>query len=357
MVSQFIAFYFAGLAVNLTPCVYPMLTVTASLFKPKKDSQETIRHSFLKAFIYVLGIVLMYSILGYLAAFGGKLFGSALQSRWVLGAVSLMMFALALSMFGLFQIRIPQELLNSLSGFRKANYLGLFISGILVGYFAAPCIGPPVLALLAAVANSGDPNFGFWAFFVFSWGLGTPYLLLGTFSKLITKLPKAGRWLVWVERFFGVVLLGFAFWYLFLALHISGPKTSKEEIFKPYTQTTLEQLIKEHKPVVLDFYADWCIGCIEMDKKVFSNPAIKLKLSQITTLRVDATNIDAPETSKIIDQFGVIGLPTIIFLDTNGQEIKSARIEGEESAKGFQKALDLWAQKVGVNFSPQADQP
>ncbi len=350
MITEFIGFYLAGLAVNLTPCVYPMLTVTASLFKPKKDSHETLRHSFLKAFVYVLGIVLMYSTLGYFAAFSGKLFGSALQSRWVLGAVALMMFALALSMFGLFQIRMPQELLNKLSGLRKADYVGLFLSGVLVGYFAAPCIGPPVLALLAAVANHGDPAFGFWAFFVFSWGLGTPYLLLGTFSKLITKLPKAGKWLLWVERIFGVVLLCFAFFYLSLALRLNQPATGQLIIFQPYSPTKLEEVIKNHRPVVIDFFAEWCPGCKEMDRKVFPDPEIKKQLSQVTALRVDATNIDDPQVSKIIDYFGVIGLPTVVFLDKNGQEVKEARIEGEESVRGFQRSLDIWSKKIGVQL-------
>ena len=351
MIAQFIGFYFAGMAVNLTPCVYPMLTVTASLFTPKKASGATIKHSFVKALFYVLGIVLTYSTLGYFAASGGKLFGSALQSPWVLGLVALMMFVLALSMFGLFQLSVPQELLNRLAGVRKANYFGLFLSGMLVGVFAAPCIGPPVLALLAAVANNGDPAFGFWAFFVFSSGLGTPYLLLGTFSQLVTKLPKAGNWLIWVERFFGIILMGFAFWYLSLALHVNQPKGSEQGVFKPYTEQRLNQLIKDHKPVVLDFYAEWCSGCHEMDKKVFSNSIIKAELSRVEALRVDATNIDSPEVSKIVDRFGIVGLPTIIFLDANGQEIKKARVEGEESVKGFQKSLDLWAGQVGINLN------
>ena len=344
MITQFIGFYFAGMAVNLTPCVYPMLTVTASLFKPK--SGETIQHSFIKALCYVLGIALMYSSLGFFAASGGKLFGAALQSSWVLGLVALMMFTLSLSMFGVFQIAFPQELLNKLTGFRKANYFGLFASGMLVGIFAAPCIGPPVLALLAAVANNGDPAFGFWAFFVFSLGLGTPYLLLGTFSSLVTKLPKAGNWLIWVERVFGVVLLGFAIFYLSLALHIHQPNNVKENMFIPYSQELVQQAVKEHKPLIIDFYAEWCFGCHEMDKKVFSDPSIKMQLAQARAIRVDATNIDAPEVAKIIDAYEIVGLPTIVFLGVDGKEIKKLRIEGEETLKGFQKAVDLLAQET-----------
>ena len=144
MIIEFAGFFLTGLAVNLTPCVYPMLTVTSALFKPKEG--ETTRHSFTKALLYVSGISLMYSSLGYLAASTGKVFGAALQNSWVLGTVAFMMFALGLSMLGLFQLSVPGQLLTKLNKFRKLNYIGLFFSGMLVGVFAAPCIGPPVLA-------------------------------------------------------------------------------------------------------------------------------------------------------------------------------------------------------------------
>jgi len=349
-ILTFISFFFAGLAVNLTPCVYPMLTVTASLFKPKKDSKETLRHSFIKALVYVLGIALMYSTLGYFAASTGKVFGAALQNSLVLGGVAVMMFILALSMFGFFQISVPSQWLNSLGGLRKANYLGLFISGMLVGVFAAPCIGPPVIALLAAVADNGDPKYGFIAFFIFSLGLGFPYLLLGTFSSLVTKLPKAGGWLIWVERAFGVILLGFGIFYLSLALHVHTPHQNQKTIWQPYSQEKLEKTISEHKPLLIDFYAEWCFGCHELDRTVFSNPQIQAKIAQVTALRVDATNIDAPAVSKLIDKYSVIGLPTVVFIDGNGQEIKPARVEGADSVKEFNKSLEEWASQSGVHF-------
>ncbi len=348
-ILTFVGFFFAGLAVNLTPCVYPMLTVTASLFKPR--SGETIKHSFGKALVYVLGIALMYSTLGYFAASTGKIFGAALQSTWVLLAVAVMMFTLSLSMLGLFQLTVPTELLSRLSGLRKANYIGLFFSGMFVGIFAAPCIGPPVLALLAAVANNGDPKFGFSAFFVFSLGLGFPYLLLGTFSSLISKLPKAGGWLIWVERIFGVILLGFAVFYLSLALqwHLPGQQ-NKQDIWQKYSDQKLQEAIADHKPVIIDFFAEWCLGCHELDRNVFSNSKIKEQLSQVTALRVDATNIDSAPISALIDKYAVVGLPTVVFLDPDGYEVKSSRVEGSEPIKEFQKSLDTWADKSKIHL-------
>ena len=348
MTLQFIGFFIAGLAVNLTPCVYPMMTVTSALFKPKKG--ETIKHSFFKALLYVLGISFMSSYLGYLAASTGKIFGAALQNSWVLGTVAFMMFALGLSMLGLFQITFPSDLLNRLNKFRRLNYLGLFISGMLVGIFAAPCIGPPVLALLAAVANNGDPQFGFWAFFVFSLGMGLPYLLLGTFSSMITKLPKAGGWLIWVEKFFGIVLLGFGIFYLALALHWHLPEQGKNKVWQPFTQQKLEEAVSQHKPVIIDFFAEWCLGCHELDQNVFSKPEVQAKLAQVTALRVDATNMDDPLIQKLIDQYSIIGLPTVLFLDKDGKEIKPIRMEGAGSIQEFNTSMQTWAKQAKINF-------
>ncbi len=352
-ILTFIGFFFAGLAVNLTPCVYPMLAVTASLFKPKKDVGQTLRHSFTKALSYFLGMTVMYSGLGYFAASTGKIFGAFLQNSWVLGLVAAMMFTLALSMFGLFQLRAPTEMLNRLGGLRKANYAGLFASGMLVGVFAAPCIGPPVLALLAAVADNGNPQFGLLAFFVFSLGLGLPYLLLGTFSSLAGQLPKAGRRLIWVERAFGVILLALGMIYLSLALHLHLPTSAKQVIWQPYSEQALQVAQRLHQPLIIDFYAEWCIGCHEMDQRIFSNPKIKAELFQVTTLRVDATDIESPPVQAAIDKYGVIGLPTVVFLDGNGREIKQARVEGAGSIKEFTRSLELWAQQTGVSFKSQ----
>ena len=295
----------------------------------------------------------MYSSLGYAAASTGKLFGAALQSSWVLGLVAVMMFALGLSMLGLFQIAVPSSVLSSLNKLRKWNYVGLFLSGMFVGVFAAPCIGPPVLALLAAVANNGDPQFGFTAFFIFSLGMGLPYLLLGTFSSKITKLPKAGSWLIWVERIFGVVLIGFGIFYLSLALHWNAPKINQDGVFKPFSQALLLQAKNEHQPVIIDFFAEWCFGCHELDSQVFSKAEIKSKLAQVKTLRVDATDMEDPNIQKLIEEYSLIGLPSVLFLDRNGQEIKEVRVEGAVSLEEFKESLEKWAAQVNVEFKKE----
>jgi thiol:disulfide interchange protein DsbD len=212
----FLGIFVIGLALNLTPCVYPMLSITVSLFGARTDT-HTMR-VFLKALIYVLGMATMYSILGVAAALSGGLFGGLLQSPWVLTAIAVLMFGLALSMFGLYELRMPYWLTSKLGGTTTMGTIGVYLSGLVVGVFAAPCIGPPILALLALVGARGDPMFGFWTSFTLSFGLGFPYLVLGTFSGLLKKMPRSGVWMVWVKKVFGVVLIGVAFFYLGLAL-------------------------------------------------------------------------------------------------------------------------------------------
>src|SRR5699024_1815577 len=215
----FFSIFLIGLALNLTPCVYPIMSVTVSLFggNESKSSVST-ASTFSKALVYVLGIVFMYSALGVMAAFTGELFGSWLQSPWVLAGIGILIFLLSLSMFGLYELQPPAWMMQKLGKTQQTSgYIGHFLSGLLVGVFAAPCIGPPIIALLAFVGAQGSPVFGFFAFFVMALGLGLPYLILGTFSGLLTKMPKSGVWMIWVKKVFGVVLIGVALFYLALA--------------------------------------------------------------------------------------------------------------------------------------------
>lgn len=389
---HFLTFFITGLAVNLTPCVYPMLTVTVSLFKPPQGQSVRLLSSFGKALIYVLGIAVMYSALGVFAAMTGALFGGILQNKWVVLTVAVLMFGLALSMFGVFQIRAPSGLLQKLERLRNVRFFGLFFAGMFVGIFAAPCIGPPVLALLTSVADRGNPFFGFLSFFIFSLGLGFPYLILGTFSGLLKKIPKAGSWLMWVEHAFGVILLGFSFYYFVIAINsefvkwvlpvtlilgglylgfieksgrekplfvrlkwvvglvslifgiliITSILTPKESLaWDEYKSYKVAMAKEKRQPVVIDFYADWCITCHELENFVFTNPAVAKELKKFVRLRVDATDMMAPAVQPVLEQYHVFGLPMIVFLDENGQEVKNARVVGYVPPEDFLKSIQM----------------
>lgn len=391
-ILAFLGFFAAGLAVNLTPCVYPMLTVTISIFRHKEGKIDTTLHSFLKAGVYVMGIAVMYSSLGLFAALSGSLFGGILQNQWVVLGIALMLFVLALDMFEVYQLRAPAWLTSKLGGVHKVNYFGLFVSGMCVGVFAAPCIGPPVIALLTIVAEKGDPYFGFWAFFIFSMGMGLPYLILGTYSKLLKKLPKSGAWMTWVEHCFGVILLGFCAFYLAIGLKSewleyvfpatlifgslylgfvdkSGSKsigfmrarwaiglvgmcvgatiiynsvTLKDTklVWQEFTPVKLVMAQGKNKPVVIDFTADWCITCHELENYVFSHPDVIKELRRFTLLRVDATDFVAPDTQELLSKYELLGLPAVIFYNSKGEELKEARVTTYVPPEQFLKSID-----------------
>ncbi len=388
MLLTFAAIFLIGLALNLTPCVYPMLSVTVSLFGSQTETK--ILKVFLKAVVYVLGIASMYSILGVSAALGGGLFGSWLQSPWVLGGIAALLFGLALSSFGLYQIQMPYWLTSKLGGTTGSGLIAIYFSGLVVGIFAAPCVGPPVIALLTLVAAKGSVAFGFWTFFLLALGLGFPYLILGTFSGLIKKIPRSGSWLVWVEHIFGVILTGAALFYLSLAVapklavyvipitliiggiylgFIDGSGKEKKALkriqiifgsiviilgaiflnnlrdtgmsWEKYSKENIENAISSNTPIIMDFYADWCIPCIELDRNTWTDKKVIEALDNFKRIKVDLTHFDSPESEALRRNFNISGVPTIIFLDGKGNEISDMRIVGYISPKEFLEKLNL----------------
>lgn len=378
----FLAIFLIGLALNLTPCVYPMLSVTVSLFGGQSETNAV--KVFVKAVTYVLGIATMYTVLGVSAALSGTLFGSWLQSPWVLGGIGALLIGLALSSFGLYQIQMPYWLTSKLGGTTGTGIISLYLSGLVVGVFAAPCIGPPVIALLTLVSSKADPVFGFWVFFTLSLGLGFPYLILGTFSGMLKKIPRSGAWLVWVERIFGVVLSAAGLFYLTLAfapkisafiipatlilggaylgfLEPSGKEKKGLQRFKwafgivavafgvvsanalretgmtweQFTELRISDAQITKKPVVMDFYADWCIPCLELEHKTFTDAGVIKATESFVRLKVDLTHFDSPESEALRKKYNISGVPTIVFLDKTGQEVSSSRVVGYLSPKDF----------------------
>ncbi len=381
----FLGIFFLGLGLNLTPCVYPMLSITVSLFRGQKETSRA--HAFLKSAVYVLGMAAIYSSLGVATAFTGGLFGAVLQSRWVLLAIGLLMAGMSASLFGFYVIQAPQWLVKMASR-RGSDLIGVFLSGLFVGVFAAPCIGPLIIALIAFVAQKGDPLFAFRTFFILSMGLGFPYLLLGTFAGLADKLPKSGIWLIWVDRLFGTILLSVAAFYFILAvnpqwlpvlmpasvvlggLYLGFLEQSKKYtprfihfkrvvgisavvigvampflapkqnvVWETFQAEKLTQAAVSGQSVIMDFYADWCIPCHELDRYTYTDSSVIKALESFRRLKVDLTDPDDPAIEALIEKYEILGVPTILFLDAHGNEIPETRQAGFVSAKEFLEIL------------------
>lgn len=379
-----------GIGLNLTPCVYPLIPITISYFGAQVSNSKG--GKLLMALFYVLGMSVTYSVLGLVAALTGGVFGSLLQSPLVIGLLVLIFLALALSMFGLYEIKIPQSLAN-FSGKNRQGYFGTFLMGLTVGFIAAPCIGPLVLSLLVYVGQIGSPFLGFIMFFVLSLGLGLPYVFLAMFSSSITKLPRSGEWMEGVKIIFGLMMIG-------LALYTAQPLMSVElyEIIFPVflilsgaylilidrkavsaaTYTRIKYLIaivvivwgsmnlhfgeqtpvgtgkyewqmlqtqaqidlsvgkSTDKPTVIDFYADWCAQCKELDKYTYVDPKVIELSKKFNNIKIDLTKGDKDIESK----FKIQGLPVVAFIDKNGKEMEDLRITGFLKADEFVKVME-----------------
>jgi thiol:disulfide interchange protein DsbD len=369
-----------GLLLNLTPCVYPVIPLTVGFFGGQAAGQG--RRVFGLAALYVLGMATMYSALGVAAALSGRLFGAALQSPWVLVGVAVVLAALALSMFGLYDIQMPSSWMQKAGA--RAGAAGAYAMGLLVGVVAAPCIGPVVLALLAFVAARQDAAFGFLVFFVMSLGLGLPYLFLAAFSGSLSRLPRAGVWMEGIKKIFGWILLAMAAYFLrtvvpqpvgpwllpvvlaagaiavavgagsglsravrwtaavamLAAAAFLAPRNAAASAGPAWRPYSAEEVARGGRPALVDFSATWCIPCRELDEKTFSDPRVREALSRRELWKADMTRSAAPEVVALSEKYRVLGVPTIVFLDESGKEREDLRLVGFEGPEEFLKRLE-----------------
>ena len=382
--------FLAGLALNLTPCVFPLIPITVGFFTQQTKDREG--SAFPLALAYVIGIALTYSVLGVLAALSGAIFGSALQSPWVVGLIVVVLLSLATSMFGLWELRVPGWAQRASGG--RSGVFGALIMGLVMGFVAAPCIGPFVVGLLTYVGQRGDPFLGFILFFTLAMGLGLPYLILGTFTGAINKLPASGMWMVGVRRVFGVILIAMAAYFaaplmpgdsgrwlmsavlvlgaiyllvidrtgheqpaidrvmrvLSAAMLVAGVvmaptvrigsaatgETSEHLAWQPFDAGGVETAIAGDKPVILDFYADWCAPCKELDEKTFAAPEVASVLEGYARFKVDLTR-SSKQNQALATDYRVMGVPTVIVF-SGGEE--AFRITGFEPPSTFLERLN-----------------
>lgn len=384
-------FFVLGLALAFTPCVLPMLPLLSAIVIGANQRPNS-KRALLLSVSYVQGMALTYTLLGLVVAAIGMPFQVALQSPPVLITLSLLFTLLALSMFGLFELKLPnswQQKLTKLSQEQRGGSIsGVFVMGMIAGLIASPCTSAPLSGALLYVAQSGDLLLGGAALYLLALGMGLPLVLVTLFGNRI--LPKSGEWLLKVKTMFGFVMLAlpvfllsrvFVEWenYLWSALALSFLLWSLEQaVGKGWKNTTLRLLIAllliiaakpwhnllwgepnpsqnthltltrvqslselnshlqaaQGKKVMLDLYADWCVACKEFEKYTFSDPAVQQQLEQMVVLQVDMTK-NSTANDELMKHFEILGLPTILFFDETGKEQNASRLTGFLNAPAF----------------------
>ena len=401
-----------GVLLTFTPCVLPMIPILSAIIAGEGQNLSKVRGLTL-SLSYVLGMALAYAIAGVAAAYSGSLIAAALQNAWVLGTFALVFVALALSMFGLYDLRLPGFLHHRLHSahqrLRGGQIASVAAMGVLSAVIVSPCVAAPLAGALLYISQTGDVALGGAALFAMALGMGVPLVAVGVSEGAL--LPKAGAWMEGVRKFFGVLLLAVAIWIVspvippmaqmiawgalligaavflravdplpagasgwwrawkaagIVALvagvaMLVGAFTGSRDPLRPLaglTESTprsgaplpwvrvaslaeLEGKLKgPGKPVMLDFYADWCVSCKEMESFTFSEPKVRAELDRMLLLQVDVT-ANNEHDKALLKRFSLFGPPGIIFFDADGREIKGLRVIGYQNAERFLKTLSL----------------
>ncbi|WP_261840769.1 protein-disulfide reductase DsbD [Aliamphritea ceti] len=387
------AFFVAGMALALTPCVFPMIPILSSIIIGQKQPVSAKRGFFL-SLVYVLSVAVTYTVIGIIAGLFGENLQAAFQNAWIIGFFSFIFVLLSLSMFGFYDLQLPNSLqskLNEMSNSQQGGSLiGIVIMGLLSALIVGPCMAAPLAGALIYIGQTGDPVLGGAALFSLSMGMGIPLLIVGASAGKL--LPKAGMWMENVKAGFGVMLLLLAVWMLdrviadgvaiFLygvillvsAVYMKaldslvdaskwqrfwkgiavlilvyggslviGSLSGSQSLFQPlkglasnggvasqeakveFVKVTNEQALDQilmtaeqnGQPVMLDFYADWCISCVELDKITFVDAGVQQALKSFISVKVDVTANDA-DSKALYKRYSVIGPPALIFYDKQG---------------------------------------
>ncbi len=410
-------FFGFGLLLALTPCVFPMIPILSGIIAGHGPGLST-RKAFWMSLTYVLAMSLTYAIAGLLAGLGGANLQAAFQNPWILSLFALVFVALALSMFGFYDLQLPSSLQTRIASFSQrqqgGHLIGVAIMGVLSALIVGPCVAPPLAGALIFIGQTGDALLGFAALFAMGLGMGAPLLAIGTSAGKL--LPRAGVWMEAVKAVFGVALLGVAIlllerlvepsvamllWGALLicsgifmgalhhlptetsgwrklwkglglvilvygALMLVGAAAGGKDTLQPLRGlgfgigTTanaaphanfkaisgLSDLEREiaaaqasGRPVLLDFYADWCVSCKEMERYTFSDPAVAAEMARFVLLQADVTDNDADDQALMQGHFGIPGPPAILFFDPLGQERRDQRLVGFMPADDFTRHL------------------
>ncbi len=393
-------FLLLGLGLSLTPCVLPMVPILSFIIVGEGAAVKRSRGFFL-SLSYVLGMALVYTSLGVAAGLLGEGLSAALQNPWVLSAFAFFMIVLSLSMFGVYQLQMPAAIQTRLTYFsegqRNGKMAGVFLMGAISALIVGPCVAAPLAGALVYISQTKNVVVGGTALFSLAMGMGVPLLMVGISAGSL--LPRAGVWMEQIKRFFGVLMLAMAIWMVSPVLppviqmsawailligygvhqlvfykgkifskmiailcvigggvQLLGLATGGRDALAPIAHLTgnvqhvqfqrvkssaeLDTILAQSngKIVMLDFYADWCVSCKEMEKLTFVEPRVKAQLDQILLLQVDVTANNADD-KVLLKRFGLFGPPGIIFFGTDGKEISNTRVIGYQNADKFLNSL------------------
>ncbi len=354
----FLAFFILGLALAFTPCVLPMLPILSSvIFGSQGGKTVSKSRASILAMAYVLGMALVYALAGVLMAALGASVQRALQSPIALAAFSVLLLALSGSLFGLYELRLPHswsERVDRLAGRHQGgNVFGAFALGGISTLVASPCITAPLAGVLAFIAQTGSMSLGAGLLFVMALGMGLPLLFIAVEARIL--IPSTGIWMIWLQRTLGVLLVATAAW-------IASPLFQKNDVADSVktvngqrvhqvgdlsfvviqSPTQLEAKLRTAKEakklVLLDFYADWCISCKEMEANTFANPEVSNSLQKFVLLQADVTK-NSPENQALLKRFGLFGPPGILIFNLDSQELQDQRVIGYMPPQRFVERL------------------
>jgi thiol:disulfide interchange protein DsbD len=336
VLASFLGF---GVLLAFTPCVLPMVPILSGIIVGEGRQLGKLR-ALVLSLAYVLGMAVAYAAAGIAAAWSGTLLAAALQNAWVLGTFALVFVALALSMFGLYELQLPGFLhhrLHSTHGqLRGGRVASVAAMGALSAVIVSPCVAAPLAGALLYISQTRDVALGGSALFAMAIGMGIPLLVVGVSEGAL--LPKSGPWMVRIKHLFGVLLLAVAAWIVWPVLRPSG---SGVDFVRVQSIAEVEQKLRSPgKPVMLDFYADWCVSCKEMEALTFADARVKPKLDGMLLLQADVT-ANSDDHKALLKRFHLFGPPGIIFFDAQGRELKGLRVIGYQNAERFLKTLEL----------------
>ncbi|MBV1774123.1 protein-disulfide reductase DsbD [Burkholderiaceae bacterium DAT-1] len=406
-------FFLAGLGLAFTACMYPLLPIISGIVVGQGQANSKMR-SFTLSFVYVQGMAVTYAIAGIAAALSGSLISNALQNAWVLGAFGGFFVLMSLSMFGLFELQLPNALQSKLNDTSNrlpgGKWVPVFGMGALSALIVGPCVAPPLAAALGYIGASHDVLTGGLALYAMALGIGAPLIVVAVLGG--HAMPKAGPWMTHVRQVFGVIMLLLALWmtrpvlpdWVFMgtlgvlaigagvqlsALDSIAHPTGWKRIWKslgvvlllvgvaqllgvlagsrdplqplrgvfgggqvqaaeaplPFkgiaSEAELDAAIAaaQGKHVMLDFYADWCVSCKEMEHQTFTDAAVRAKLASVVLLKVDVTDNSA-NAKALLKRFGLFGPPGTIFYNHAGAELRAQRLVGFEAPAAFVQRLE-----------------